>query len=103
MEVRTMAKKRQSRKSYPLELKKRAVEMSSQEGVTVSEVAEQLGISAQQLSQWRAQLLSADNVKEVQTKLDALEENKKLREELKQLKMENDILKKAAAFFASQK
>ncbi len=98
-----MAKKRQSRKSYPLELKRRAVEMSSQDGVTVSEVADQLGISAQQLSQWRSQLLSAGDIKQVQTKLDALEENKRLRDELKQLKMENDILKKAAVFFASQK
>ncbi len=98
-----MAKKRPSRKSYPIEVKRRAVEMSSQEGVTVGEVAEQLGIPAQQLSQWRSQLLSAGDVKQLQSKLDALEENKRLRDELKQLKMENDILKKAAAFFASQK
>ena len=30
-------------------------------------------------------------------------ENRKLREELKQIKMENEILKKAASYFASQK
>ena len=70
-----MAKKRQSRKSYPTELEKRAVDMSNQEGVTLGEVADQLGISVQQLSQWRSQIFNAGDLKLAQARLDALEEN----------------------------
>ncbi len=47
--------------------------MSSQDGVTVGEAADQLGISAPQLSQWRTQMLSAGDLHHVHTKLDALE------------------------------
>lgn len=98
-----MAKKKQSRKSYPLELKKKAVKMTQQDGVSVGDVADQLGIPPQQLSQWRSKFLNEEDVELAEKRLDAIDENRKLKEELKQLKMENEILKKAAVFFASQK
>ena len=37
---------------------------------------------------------------EKQMKLETMEENRRLKEELEELKKENDFLKKAAAFFA---
>jgi len=98
-----MAKKKQPRKSYPLELKKKAVKMTQQDGVSVGDVADQLGIPPQQLSPWRSKFLSEEDVEQAEKRLDAIDENRKLKEELKQLKMENEILKKAAVFFASQK
>ena len=69
----------------------------------VGEVADQLGISAQYLSQWRSKLLKDNELENAERKLNALEENRRLKEELKVMKMENEILKKAASYFASQK
>lgn len=97
-----MARKK-TRKSYPLEFKKRAVLMTQKEGITVGDVADELGISPQYLSKWRSDLLQDGELAEAEKKLDALDENRKLKEELKQLKIENEILKKAASYFASQK
>lgn len=98
-----MPKKRTVRKSYPVELKKKAVEMSNQPGMTVSEVASQLDVSAQQLSQWRSKINGEAATNDAKRRLDALEENKSLKEQLKQARLENEILKKAAVYFASQK
>ena len=98
-----MGKKKKPRKSYSVELKRKAVELSNQPGVTVADVADQLDVPPQQLSQWRAKFKNEDASEEVAKKLSALEENRKLKEQLKQVRMENEILKKAAAYFASQK
>lgn len=95
-----MARK-QGRKSYPEEFKKKAVLMTEQEGVSVAEVAAELGISAQYLSQWRSKLLKDDQLAEAERRLDALAENKLLKDKLKAVQMENEILKKAACYFAS--
>ena len=95
--------KKKPRNSYSEEFKKKAVLLTEQEGVSVGEVADQLGISAQYLSQWRSKLLKDNELENAERKLDALEENRRLKEELKVMKMENEILKKAASYFASQK
>jgi transposase len=97
-----MAKKK-VRKHYPLDFKKKAVLMTTKEGITVGEVADELGISPQYLSKWRSELMEDGELENAEKRLDALEENRRLREELKQLRTENDILKKAASYFASQK
>ena len=73
------------------------------EGITVNEVADELGVSPQYLSKWRAELIENGELENVERRLDALVENRRLREEVKQLKIENDILKKAASYFASLK
>ena len=98
-----MSKKKRSRNSYPTELKRKAVQLASQEGVTVAEVADQLGVPPQQISMWKAKFSDEGEVEEATMRLDALDENRQLKEEIRRLKMENDILKKAASFFASQK
>lgn len=49
--------KKKVRKSYPLEFKKKAIMLTTQEGVSVAEVAEELDISPQYLSKWRSELL----------------------------------------------
>ena len=77
--------------------------MSMKEGITVNEVADELGVSPQYLSKWRAELIENGELENVERRLDALVENRRLREEVKQLKIENDILKKAASYFASLK
>ena len=89
--------KKKPRNSYSEEFKKKAVLLTEQEGVSVGEVADQLGISAQYLSQWRSKLLKDNELENAERKLNALEENRRLKEELKVMKMENEILKKAAS------
>lgn len=95
--------KRKSRTTYTEEFKRKAVLLTEQEGSSVGDVADQLGISPQYLSQWRTKMLKDKELEMVERKLDALEENRRLKEELKAMKMENEILKKAASYFASQK
>lgn len=95
--------KRAKRSSYPEEFKKKAVLMTEQEGTTLSEVSDQLGVAVQNLSVWRSKYLKDRHIGEAEIKLDAMLENRRLKDELKTLRMENDILKKAASFFASQK
>jgi transposase len=102
MEV-PMARKTKTRGSYPTDLKRKAVQLASQEGVTVTEVADQLGVPPQQISIWKAKFKDEGEMQEARMRLDALDENRQLRDEIRRLKMENDILKKAASFFASQK
>jgi len=96
-------KARSRRRVYTKEIKRKAVEMANQPGITVAEVAEQLDVSPQQLSQWRSKFGREDDSAEAQKKLDALEENRRLKEQLRQAKQEIEILKKAASYFASQK
>jgi transposase len=77
--------------------------MTTKEGITVTEVADELGISPQHPSKWRSELIDEGELENAGKRLDALEENRRLHEELKQLKTENEILKKAASYFASRK
>ena len=98
-----MSKKKTTRRTYPLELKKKAVAMTNEPGMTVKEVATQLDVPSQQLSQWRQKLNGAQAARDAEKRLDAVAEARELREQLKQAQMEIDILKKAASYFASQK
>lgn len=89
-----------TRKTYTPEFKAEAVALVLEHGLSASKVANDLGISQPSVSRW---------VKDAQlaAKPDALtnaerEELKRLRREAKVLRMERDILKKAAAFFAKE-
>lgn len=97
-----MAKKKK-RSSYTDEFKRKAVLMTFKEGALVSDVAADLGISPQYLSQWRSDFKKSKDSKNSVEQLDAVVENAKLKSEIRQLKMDVDILKKAASYFASQK
>ena len=83
------------------EFKREAVRLAKTSGLTRKQVAADLGIGLWTLGEWisayrpeaSADLPSADMLKEVE----------QLRRENRILKEERDILKKATAFFASQK
>lgn len=83
------------------EFKREAVRLAKTSGLTRKQVAADLGIGLSTLGKWisayrpeaSADLPSADMLKEVE----------QLRRENRILKEERDILKKATAFFASQK
>jgi transposase len=85
------------RRKFDEEFKKNAVKLSYASPKKVSEVAEDLGIKDSMLYRWRKRY-TADGDK---TRFATLEEeNRALRLELAELKMERDMLKKATAYFA---
>lgn len=94
-----MSQKR-SYKHYPQEYKEEAVALVTDQGYSVPKAAESLGINPNMLYKWKDKL-------EVESRGKALQESerdelKRLRKEIKELRMEKEILKKASAFFAKE-
>ncbi len=90
---------------YSKEYKAEAVKLVREQGYTQAEASGNLGIRATMLSRWIAESEKAlnDPSHKRQGRLTAeQEELGKLRLEIKRLKMERDILKKAATFFANE-
>lgn len=90
------------KRSYTREFKVSACELVLTDDIKPAVVAEKLGINAVMLYRWideyRVQGKDAFVGKGHQVPADA--ELRKLRKENERLKMENEILKKAAAYFA---
>ena len=92
-----------TRKTYTADFKLQAVKMLTDQHLSVAEVARRLGVSENCLREWRkavdaqgraafpghGQLSPADD------------ELRRLRAEVQRLRAERDLLKKAAAYFAS--
>lgn len=92
-----------SRQYYTEEYKIQAVKQVVEQGLTQREVSARLGVSTVSLSRWIKEY-SGSNVRTIrqnQQMTSKDEEIKRLQNELKQARMERDILKKAAAFFAN--
>ena len=92
-------------KFYSTEFKAEAIKAIKDNNGNVSETARQLGISMQTLSNWYNKAKSGTLVGTQQYSPDLvalLEENKKLKQQLKNAEMEREFLKKAAAYFAKE-
>ena len=87
-------------KRYPKEFKEEAVALIREQGYTVAQAAESVGVSASLLHKWRAKIEAQLNGEELSD--EEYEELKQLRKEVKRLRMEKKILKKASAFFARE-
>ena len=87
----------ETRRKYDEEFKKNAVKLSYASPKAIAEVAANLGITASMLYRWRKRYTPEGD----KTRYATLEEeNRALRLELAELKIEQDMLKKAAAYFA---
>jgi transposase len=95
-------KKRRPRRSFTDEFKAGAVRLVLDEGKSVAQVARDLDLHESTLGLW-VQQARADRTKG-KTGLTTEEraELARLRKENRELRMERDILKKAAAFFAKE-
>ena len=89
----------QTRRRFSDEFKEEAVKLITEQGYKVSEASRNLDINASILRRWQRELspesdgsIDADEKAELQ----------RLRKENKTLRMEREILKKAAAFFAKE-
>ena len=85
------------RRKYDEEFKKNAVKLSYASPQSITSVAGDLGISVALLYRWRKKYTAGGD----KTRFATLEEeNKSLRLELAEIKIERDMLKKATAYFA---
>lgn len=91
---------RRTYKRYPKEFKEEAVALVREQGYTLVQAAESVGVSAALLGKWKAKLEAQLDAEELSD--EEYEELKQLRKEVKQLRMEKEILKKASAFFAKE-
>jgi len=85
---------------YSKEYKEEAVALVREQGYSVPEAAKSLGIASNMLYRWKEQIDAQLEGKSLS--VDEREELKRLRKEVKKLRMEKEILKKASAFFAKE-
>ena len=91
------------RRMYTDEFKRDAVKLVTEQRYGVAEAARNLGIHANRLRTWKQKIEAADQQCEAGLTEDERMELARLKAENKRLRMERDILKKATAFFASEK
>lgn len=97
-----------SNRKYTIEFKEEAVKLITEQGYSHSETARRLGIPHANLSRWVKALEKDKGIKKTTVKdagglrREDTEELELLRKEVKKLKLEREILKKAAAFFANE-
>ncbi len=87
--------------AYPREFRDRAVELVIQTGRPINQVAKELGVSATGLQRWVAQA-RVDTGDKPGVSTDDKSELTRLRRDVRRLEMENEILKRAAAYFAKE-
>lgn len=95
-------KKRQV-KTYTEEFKKSSAQLAFSGEQPISQTAKELGINVNTLHTWVGKYFPKTLKESVQSsEADIMEELKQVKKENIRLKQERDILKKAAAYFASE-
>jgi transposase len=91
-------------RKYPDELRARAVRLyrESDPRLVVRRLAEQLGVHPEALRNWIRQDEADRGERVDRPTTDMLEENRRLREEVLQLRRANAILKAASVYFAQE-
>ena len=94
-----------SRRKHSREFKLEAVRQVVDNGRTVTDVADSLGINRNMLSKWKVQFEADGSVASpgAENQADLVEENRRLKRELAIARQERDILGKATAYFANAK
>jgi transposase len=91
-----------TRRRFTSEFKAEAVKLLTEGGKPLQQVAAELGVHANQLRGWRNEHLAAGSAEAVARQKAEAAELARLRRENKRLEQENEILKRAAAFFAKE-
>ncbi len=89
-----------ARRKFSAEYKREAVAMLDAPGVTVNQIAADLGIGATVLGRWRRELRRQPQQAFMGNGRPRDEEVSQLRRELARVTKERDFLREAAAFFA---
>lgn len=94
---------KRKRHNYTNEFKEEAVKLITEQGYSVAEAGRNLGVNANMLGRWKRDIDSGgERDATIGDGVSVQAELKRLRKENKQLKLEREILKKAAAFFARE-
>ena len=94
---------KKKRKKYTQEFKEEAVNLITEQGYQIAEAARNLGVNVNMLGRWKREVEGGgEAVPGLQGGAAMQTELTRLRKENKRLKMEREILKKAAAFFAKE-
>ena len=88
------------RRLYPEEFKKEAVSLVTERGYTIVQAAQVVDTSEKNLQRWVKQ--QVQGISDERLDADERAELNRLRREVKTLRMEKEILKKASAFFAQE-
>jgi transposase len=92
------------RQVYTTEFRQQAVEMITRDGLSIAEASRRLSISPKTLANWVSRAKGGEQP-EAAPRREVTEEDaelSRLRRENAELRMERDILKKSAAYFASE-
>ena len=95
-----MTTEKRTRRKYTEDFKRDAVALVTEQGYKVPEAARSLGIGDNLLRRWK-QGFEEEATGNPLSK-DEREELKRLRKEVRNLRMEKEILKKASAYFAKE-
>jgi transposase len=90
------------RKRYSKDFRLQAAQLVVHQGYSQAEAARRLGVSSNSIANWIKDLRASGDLVETDETRSESEENRELRKRLRQLEMENEILKKAAAYFAKE-
>jgi transposase len=95
---------RKKRRTFTKQFKEEAVRLLESDSRSIEQVAQEIGVPQSALYRWRNELRGSAKAVDA-TDSEALSPTEKaelvrLRKEVHRLRMERDILKKAAAFFA---
>ena len=91
-------------RQYSREFKVQALELLSQSGMTITQAARDLGVSKSQLYKWQRAMVE-DGAAAFPGRGNLLprdEQMRRLKRDNERLRMERDILKKAAIFFVKE-
>jgi len=86
-------------KKFPLEFKRDVVTVARRGDLTILEVAVDFGVSEESVRRWMRQADVDEGIKGGQTSTEQTE-LVQLRRDKRRLEMENEILRRAAAYFA---
>lgn len=87
-------------KRYPPEFKRDVVTVARRGDLSVAEVAVDFGVAEESVRRWMKQADVDDGIKDGQTSSEQAE-IVQLRRRMRRLEMENEILRRAAAYFAA--
>jgi len=89
-----------ARKIYSEEFKREAVRLVTREGYSKKKAAEAVGVCHTTIRDWMAAFADEETVRTVYAS--ERDEIEQLRADNRRLRMERDLLKKAAAYFATE-
>ena len=87
---------------YTKEFKQEALNLVKEHGYSQTEAGRRLGISSKNINRWVLEGVESAEYKKENISIEH-QEIQRLRKENERLKLEKEILKKAAAFFANEK